>query len=52
MIELHRRLEGYRHEINETVRLDLSFREWQDLVLPPKSSSEDQDSKILLLLPA
>jgi tetratricopeptide (TPR) repeat protein len=52
MIELHRRLEGYRHEINEMVRLGLSFREWQDLVLPPKSSSEDQDSKILLLLPA
>jgi hypothetical protein len=50
MIELHRRLEGYRHEINEMVRLGLSFREWQDLVLLPKSSSEDRDSKILLLL--
>jgi hypothetical protein len=52
MIELDRRLEGYRHEINETVRLGLSYREWQSLVLPPKNSSEDPDPKVLLLLPA
>lgn len=52
MIELDRRLEGYRYEITEMTRLGLSYQEWQGLVLPPKNSSEDPDPKVLLLLPA
>lgn len=52
MIELDRRLEGYRYEITEMTRLGLSYQEWQSLVLPPKNSSEDPDPKVLLLLPA
>ncbi|MFS8860820.1 hypothetical protein [Synechococcus sp. H60.4] len=52
MIELDRRLEGYRYEITEMTRLGLSYQEWQSLVLPPRSSPENPDSKVLLLLPA
>lgn len=52
MIELDRRLEGYRYEITEMTRLGLSYQEWQSLVLPPKNSSEHPDPKVLLLLPA
>ncbi|MFS8886599.1 hypothetical protein [Synechococcus sp. H70.2] len=50
MIELDRRLEGYRYEITEMTRLGLSYQEWQSLVLPPRSSPENLDSKVLLLL--
>ncbi len=52
MIELDRRLEGYRYEITEMTRLGLSYQEWQSLVLPPRSSPENMDPKVLLLLPA
>ncbi|MFS8855432.1 MULTISPECIES: hypothetical protein [unclassified Synechococcus] len=52
MIELDRRLEGYRYEVTEMTRLGLSYQEWQSLVLPPRSSPENPDSKVLLLLPA
>ncbi|MFS8925392.1 hypothetical protein NW863_13110, partial [Synechococcus sp. B60.1] len=52
MIELDRRLEGYRYEITEMTRLGLSYQEWQSLVLPPKNSPEDPDPNVLLLLPA
>ena len=52
MIELDRRLEGYRYEVTEMTRLGLSYQEWQSLVLPPKNSPEDPDPKVLLLLPA
>ncbi len=52
MIELDRRLEGYRYEVTEMTRLGLSYQEWQSLVLPPKNSPEDPDPNVLLLLPA
>jgi len=51
MIELDRRLEGYRYEISEMSRLGLSYQEWKKLVLPPENLDNNSNSKVLLLLP-
>lgn len=49
MIELDRRLESYRYEINNLTQLGLTYREWRELIPPPANLSDS--SKLVMILP-